>query len=507
LVGGAIIGGRYRLRAKLGAGGMGEVWEAQHLVLNNLVAIKCVRNDAGDKRMAERLRLEANLISRLDHPNIVAVSDAGEDGSGRPYVVMERLRGRTLSQLLAERGALAWTQARGVAVQIAAGLAAAHAAGIVHRDLKPSNVFVEDDPHGNLPIKIIDFGLAKATTVDPSDRALTTSGTVFGTPTYMPPEQVRGESLDGRADIYALGAILYEMLTGRPPWIRRSHVELLYCHLFEPPPSVRQSTPDVPPDLEAVVQRCMCKDRALRFASADELRATLVGAGSGRGSTIAPHEVLPMPSADLKRRYANTSVSSVSLAPVRMTVMPAPRSNHGVVAAVAAVALVVVAGGVAWSTGLVDRLRGAGASADEAPAAPAGSEAVDADPVAPVPVTQPEGSSWTEVPLVHPAGAAPPSEAPPPPGEATQPAAKAPAPTKTAKHGSGKHASEHGSTHATDPGALPPATPAEPPPTQPAAEPPPAEPPKAEPPPVEPTTKTSPKKKGDLYEPFPDPKG
>jgi serine/threonine-protein kinase len=301
------LGGRYRLTTQLGIGGMGEVWEAEHLLLHRMVAIKLVRSDELDARHAERLQREAELIARLEHPNIVSVTDFGRAPDGRPYVVMERLRGRTLSALLRERGALPWTQARDIAVQICAGLASAHAANIIHRDLKPSNVFVLDDPHGHLPIKIIDFGLAKPTVLGPHDRALTRSGMVFGTPAYMAPEQARGETVDGGADIYAFGAILFEMIAGQRLWARGSAPQLLYCHLFEPPPSLRTLVRDVPPELEALVARCLCKDRALRFADADALRAELIAVGTGKGATVVPHETLAIPSADLQARYGSAA--------------------------------------------------------------------------------------------------------------------------------------------------------------------------------------------------------
>jgi eukaryotic-like serine/threonine-protein kinase len=302
--GGVEIGGRYRLTAQLGVGGMGEVWEAEHVVLRRTLAIKLLLGDEHDARHAERLQREAELVARLEHPNIVTVTDFGRVPDGRPYIVMERLRGCTLSQLLRERGALPWTQARDIAVQIAAGLACAHDANIIHRDLKPSNVFVLDDPHGRMPIKIIDFGLAKATVLGPQDRKLTRSGMVFGTPAYMAPEQARGDELDGGADIYALGAILFEMIAGRRLWTRASAPQLLYCHLFEAPPFLRSVVPDVPADLDVIVARCLCKDRALRFATADELRVALVGVGTGKGATFVPRDTIPIPAPELEARYA-----------------------------------------------------------------------------------------------------------------------------------------------------------------------------------------------------------
>ena len=304
LCAGIELEGRYRLVARLGAGGMGEVWEAQHMVLGRIVAIKLLLANTSDPELAVRLQREADLVARLEHPNIVVVTDVGLVAERQPFVVMERLYGRTLSELLRERGALPWRLAREIAVQLAAGLACAHAAGIVHRDLKPSNVFVLDDPDGRARIKIIDFGLAKATQIGPGERALTKSGAVFGSPAYMAPEQVRGEPLDGRADLYALGAIVYEMIVGAPLWRRGSMFQLLYCQLFEAAPTIRSRVPEAPAELDVLVARCLCKDRALRPADTEELRMALVGVGSGAGVTIAVEETIPVAAAEVRARYA-----------------------------------------------------------------------------------------------------------------------------------------------------------------------------------------------------------
>lgn len=302
---GQVLEQRYRLVTLLGRGAMGEVWEAQHVAIGRRVAIKLIAPNAVHDDLATRLQREAEFVARLEHPNIVAVTDFGLVEAGAPFVVMERLTGRTLAEHIGQRGRLDGTTARTIVDQLAAGLGHAHRAGIVHRDLKPSNVFVLDDAAGPVRVKIIDFGIAKATAIDPSDRALTRVGAVFGTPAYMAPEQIRGDPLDARADLYALGAILYEMLVGEPPWRRRTSVELMYCHLFEPIPSVRMRVPDAPAELEAIVMWCMAKDRALRPPDADALRGALHGHGIARGATFVPLEPPPQPSPELRARYAS----------------------------------------------------------------------------------------------------------------------------------------------------------------------------------------------------------
>ncbi len=391
------LDGRYRLIKPLGKGGMGEVWEAEHKGLGRTVAIKLILPDKGDRELAGRLRREAEIVAKLEHPNIVGVFDIGTIDERQPYVVMERLTGRTLTALLRQGGPLAWTQARDIAVQIAEGLACAHAVGIVHRDLKPSNIFVLDDRHGRLPIKIIDFGLAKATQLGPGERALTKSGAVFGTPAYMSPEQVRGEPLDGRADLYALAAIIYEMVVGEPLWRRASTVQMLYSQLFEPAPTIRSRVPDVPAELDALVARTLCKDRALRPADTDAMRLELVGVGTGRGATLVPHENIPMPAPEIRARYA---VAAERAVPVAATVKPATASRRWLVPTLLVGAF---AASVVVALQVIPRLR-AGADAAVAPsvdvslpvAAPEPAIAPPDEPVRPPPAVD------TAVPAVDP---------------------------------------------------------------------------------------------------------
>jgi serine/threonine protein kinase len=287
-----VIGGRYALTEQIGSGGMGVVWEAEDRELGRKVAVKILHPSTADADAAMRLRREAELLAEVQHPNVVAVYDVGVVDPDRPFVVMERLRGRSLSAWIGESGPLGWPQATALALQICEGLGRAHELGIIHRDLKSSNVFVVLDPHGRPIAKLIDFGLAKATTVTDRARVPTKSGIVFGTPAYMPPEQVRGESLDFRADVYALGVILYEMLAGRRPWVYPTIVETLYAQLYEAVPPLRQHAPDVPPELEQIDARCLAKDRDGRYADVHALRGELMGIGK-RGGTALPVVLTP----------------------------------------------------------------------------------------------------------------------------------------------------------------------------------------------------------------------
>jgi serine/threonine protein kinase len=372
------IGGRYRLVAPLGKGGMGEVWEAQHVVIGRTVAIKLLlRQGAGGPDAAIRLQREAEVIAKLEHPNIVGVFDFGHVAAGQPFIVMERLSGRPLSDVLRDGGPLPWTQARDIAAQIAAGLACAHEVGVVHRDLKPSNVFVLDDARGRLAIKLIDFGLAKLTQLAPGDRALTRSGAVFGTPAYMAPEQARGEPLDGRVDLYALGAMLYEMIVGEPLWRRSTIAQLVYCHLFEPAPTIRSRVPEVPAELDALVARCLCKDRAMRPVDTEAVRSELLAAGTGTGTTLLPNEAIVPPDPELRARYATV------VAPVERVATPS--SRLWLVPAVVGVAVTigVVLGVRLWprTEATTDSIEHAGAP-EPTPVEPAASPSISPSPVA-----------------------------------------------------------------------------------------------------------------------------
>jgi serine/threonine protein kinase len=243
-----VAGGRYRLERPLGHGGMASVYLARDSELGRPVAVKLLaENAAGDDGLRERFVREARLAARLSHPNVVSVFDAGED-EGRPYIVMEHVEGETLSEVIGRRGRLPHEEARALALQAAHGMAHAHAAGLVHRDIKPQNLLLRKD--GTL--KIADFGIARAA----EGTALTQAGTVLGTAAYLAPEQAVGEEVTPASDVYSLGAVLYELLTGRPPLQVESLDDLAKRKAIPP---VREVAPDVPRDLEDVVMRCLAR--------------------------------------------------------------------------------------------------------------------------------------------------------------------------------------------------------------------------------------------------------
>jgi len=299
--------GPYEVVAPLGAGGMGEVYRARDPRLGRDVAIKVLPDSvAGDRTRLDRFAREARAVAALSHPNILAVFDVGTGTP--PYLVTELLEGETLGDLVA-RGPVTPKVAIDVFLQLVAGLAAAHARGIVHRDLKPANVFLTRDGI----VKILDFGLAKVETVDPCDvdltRDATLAGTLLGTAGYMSPEQVRGEPADGRSDIFAAGAILYELVSGQRAFSGRSVADTVSAVLREQPPALPGTGASA--SLARIVQRCLEKDPALRFQSASDVRSALdsavgaPGAESASATDEASIAVLPFAnmSADPENQY------------------------------------------------------------------------------------------------------------------------------------------------------------------------------------------------------------
>ena len=266
--------GQYEILGPLGAGSMGEVYRARDSRLNRDVAIKVLPKVlSSEPDRLQRFEIEAKAVAALSHPNILSVFQMGTH-DGAPYLVTELLEGKTLGESL-RRGPLPLRQAIQFGVQIAHGLAAAHGKGIVHRDLKPENLFVTKDGR----IKILDFGLAKVTPSRETPTNLATTitrlGVAMGTVGYMSPEQVRGQATDNRTDIFAFGAILYEMVMGQRTFQRATEADTVSAILNEEPPPITQLTPDMPLALERVIRRCLEKNPEQRFHSASDLAFAL----------------------------------------------------------------------------------------------------------------------------------------------------------------------------------------------------------------------------------------
>jgi serine/threonine-protein kinase len=264
---------------------MGEVMLAEHIGLGKRVVVKLLHEDlAKDPALVRRMQIEARTLAALESPHIVQVTDFGQTATGRTYIVMERLVGRTLGAEVRVRGALPVAEALGYVGEVLAGLSAAHAMGIVHRDVKPDNIFLCDAVQG-LPrkVKILDFGVAKVLDVAGGaalpaiPRLVTEEGTLVGTPRIVAPEQAQGKAVDARTDVYAVGLLLYTLIVGEGPFAHlKDAVELMKANAFErpAPPSTRASQP-VPPELDAAVLRALEKRPADRFQSADELAVEL----------------------------------------------------------------------------------------------------------------------------------------------------------------------------------------------------------------------------------------
>src|SRR5215208_249921 len=264
-----LVDGRYRIIRRLGSGGMADVYCAEDLQLGRRVALKLLyRRFAEDEEFVERFRREASSAAGLQHPNVVAVFDRGEF-DGTYYIAMEFLEGRSLKQLVRQEGALDPDRAIDLVIQILKAARFAHRRGIVHRDIKPHNVIVDDEGRA----KVTDFGIARAGASD-----MTETGSIMGTAQYLSPEQAQGQPVSPRSDLYSIGVMLYELLTGRVPFEAESPVTIALKHVSEPPIPPAELNPAIPPALEAVVLRALEKDPARRYADADEFAAALMDA-------------------------------------------------------------------------------------------------------------------------------------------------------------------------------------------------------------------------------------
>jgi tRNA A-37 threonylcarbamoyl transferase component Bud32 len=273
---GSTIDGRYLVEAHLGQGGMGYVYAGRHAIIDKRVAIKVLRAEhaQNDESAGQRFLVEARAASKIGHQNIVDITDFGVLADGRTYFVMEFLDGPTLGKVVHEKGYLKPQRAIPIVIQIARGLAAAHDKGIVHRDLKPENVFVLNRDGTPDTIKIVDFGIAKD---QAHKKKLTQAGMVLGTPEYMSPEQATGQATDHRVDQYALGCMLYEMLTGDVPYRGATPTKTLTMHVFDKvvPPSQKRPDLQIPPEVEKIVLKAIQKKPGDRYADLREMMVAL----------------------------------------------------------------------------------------------------------------------------------------------------------------------------------------------------------------------------------------
>jgi len=401
---GRIIDGRYLILERLGEGGMGAVFVAEHTSLRKRVALKVIHaHFVGNDEIAARFAREAMTSAHIEHPNVASALDFGSLPEGGAYLVMQLVRGPSLSEHIARNGALSCRETCEIAAQIADAVAAAHASGIVHRDLKPDNVVLMPNEDGPPTVKVLDFGIAhvKAQSAAPSavSKGLTRQGVVIGTPGYMPPEQATGQIVDERADLYALGVILWELLTGTMPFEGSTFSEIVTRQLSGPAPELVLSTQTaVPDELRRLVRALLERSPAARPSSATEVRDTLRGLfsqplanGSHRvvsGSPRARNEALPT--------YRGAAPQTL------------PKSWRF---PMAALMLVIVLGVLRWATAGDDKASNVPAqSAQEAPAKTASSRPDKSAPAPKRPRAEDDGSQ---------ADTAASEEAPTPPKRAT----------------------------------------------------------------------------------------
>ena len=368
---GQVLSGRFEIVAPLGIGGMGRVYKAVQRPLGREVALKVLNpryDGTKDPGFERRFFLEASMTSKLKHPNTITVHDYGRTDDGIYFIAMEYLEGETLQKVLVDNGQLPWPRALYVAGQIARSLREAHKLGLVHRDLKPANVMVMTEGTGGDTVKVLDFGLVKSFTPekpkedDDVDRTgLTQAGVLLGSPLYMAPEQARGEA-DPRTDIYSLGIVMFQTMAGRPPFVSKESIDVIVKHIREKPPELSSMVPDVPPEVNALVMKCLEKEPAARFQSMDELLDAMRAASSGSGlsgafadprtaSGFIPRTTTPgMPVVKASATPSFTSAESVRSHEVEMgdTGAHQPKSKLPLILGVTVVVLLgAIAGGVA----------------------------------------------------------------------------------------------------------------------------------------------------------------
>lgn len=270
------LGGRYLLGPVIGTGGMSDVYAATDELLGRDIAVKMMRADlARDETFLERFRREAKNAAKLNHHAIVAVYDTGQTDEAQgsvPYIVMERVHGQTLRDIVSDNGPLPLNEAGRIMAEVCRALSFSHEAGIIHRDIKPANIMITNTG----AVKVMDFGIARA--LSDTTSAMTQTAAVIGTAQYLSPEQARGEQVDSRSDLYSVGCLLFELLTGRPPFVGDSPVSVAYQHVREEPPVASAINPEISPALDSVLAKALAKDVDARFQSGEEFRAALAAA-------------------------------------------------------------------------------------------------------------------------------------------------------------------------------------------------------------------------------------
>jgi len=387
---GTVLGGKYALVRLLGEGGMGAVYEARHTVIGRRLAVKFLHGQfAKRSEVVKRFENEARAAGEVEHENIAGVYDVGALPDGTQYLVMEFLDGEDLDHVLKREHRLPLHRAADLLMQACHGLAVVHQRGIVHRDLKPANLFLTKRANGTEVIKILDFGIAKLRCPD-GDATATETGAAIGTAHYMSPEQARGERDVGtRSDVYALGVIFYELLSGRRPHDGTSVLQILHLILTEPPTPLEEASPDLPEPVYRVVRKAMATNPADRFAGVSELAEALAQfrGGADRPSIPAPLGATRIETAP-KIRVGTERPASPTRTAVAVARSAAPTGKRGlglVIGATGAALLALGAGAFAWTSagkGAASPMPGPSAAISSANAPPALPASVTASPSA-----------------------------------------------------------------------------------------------------------------------------
>ena len=307
---GSVLLDRYRVIGHLGDGGMGSVYLVEHTTILKKFAAKvlspalCTRQD-----FIDRFLREARASSLISHPNVVEITDFGTTPTGAPFFVMEYLQGEDLSETIADEGPMPWSRVQGMILQICGALEAAHEKAIVHRDMKPGNCLRVKSGNNTDFIKVLDFGIAKIQSLEAEERSLTQTGTVIGTPEYMSPEQGWGHPVDHRSDIYAIGVILYELLTGHVPFTGETMMEVLNRHIYEVP---NVDHPHISQEVGAIILKAMQKDRELRFQAMSEMIDAIESVGTGASAVQVVDEEIKAPWGPVTARYT-TAITQINV--------------------------------------------------------------------------------------------------------------------------------------------------------------------------------------------------
>jgi serine/threonine protein kinase len=427
---GEILDGKYRVDKVLGVGGMGIVVAATHVQLNTRVAIKFLLPAAmGNAQIIERFAREARAAVQIQSEHVARVTDVGSLPTGSPYMVMEYLEGNDLAHAVEREGAMPVERAVGYVLQACEAIAEAHALGIVHRDLKPANLFLARRAGRDPIVKVLDFGISKT---NETGSGLTQTSSVMGSPFYMSPEQMMSsKDVDSRADIWALGIILYELLSGQPPFSGETMAEVVFQVTQRDAPPLSQRRPDVPEGVVAVVSRCLIRDPRQRYENVARLAAALVPFGPPR-SEISLERIsrvlgasVPPPRDETVEGKSQPMRATSSTWARPQDGQPRPAKARMVVASLAASAVLLIGLGVVWRA----LHHGDASNGADLPAPPSAVAAVA--PSAPAAATAPAEAVLVPLPDINAGTVATPAA---PPQPAARPVAETPAPSKGAAH-------------------------------------------------------------------------